>query len=76
MDVSMESNPYSYKLPPGYYKEVLFPLLGELLIGTKQLLDNQGLMDSSRRKSLEEIQQKLEVLLKGGYVGHPRVRLQ
>lgn len=75
MDISVESNPYYYKLPPGYYREVMFPVLSELLSNTTQLLDEQGLVDSSRKKRLEELQQKLEVLLQGGLVGRPRVRL-
>ncbi len=72
IDVSTEANPYNYKLPPGYSKEVLFPLLQELLMGTTQLLDKQDLIDPSRRKHLEELQRKLDLLLHGGYVGHPR----
>ena len=76
MDIAVESNPYSYKLPPGYYKEVLFPVLRELFQGTKQLLDNQGLTDQSKRKNLEDLEQKLDKLLSGGYVGHPRSKIQ
>lgn len=76
MDVTVEANPYNYKLAPGYYKEVLFPLYRELLIGTTQLLDEQGLMDSSRRKRLEELRSKMDLLLRGGSVGLPSRRLE
>jgi len=75
MDISVESNPYYYKLPPGYWSEVMFPILGELLSNTAQLLDKQGLVDASRKAKLEELQKKLEVLLHGGFVGRPRLKL-
>jgi hypothetical protein len=75
MDISVESNPYYYKLPPGYYIEVMFPILKELLSNTAQLLDKQGLVDVSRKEKLEELQKKLEVLLQGGIVGRPRLKL-
>jgi hypothetical protein len=75
LDIQVEANPYNYKLPPGYYKEVLFPTLQEILTGTIQLLDEKGLIDSSRKKHLGELQQKLDALLQGGYVGRPHLKM-
>jgi hypothetical protein len=53
----------------------MFPILGELLSNTAQLLDQKGLVDASRKAKLEELQKKLEVLLQGGFVGRPRLKL-
>jgi len=72
VDIQAEANPYNYKLPPGYYKEVLFPVLRELLVGNMQVLDGERLIDPLKRKRCEELLQKLDILLRGGYVGHPR----
>jgi hypothetical protein len=74
-DISMEANPYNYKLPPGYIKEVLMPILGEMLNGMKDVLNKEGMMDSSRTKQFDEIQKKLDILLSGGYVGKPRTKI-
>ncbi len=75
LDIAAEVNPYYYKLPPGYYPEVLVPLWKELLLGVRELLEKEGELDPSRRKRFDELLQKIEMLLQGGYVGKPRVKL-
>jgi len=74
-DISTEANPYNYRLPPGWNKEVLMPLFSELLKGVRDVLNKEGMMDASRAKQFDEIQQKLDILLKGGYVGKPRTKM-
>jgi hypothetical protein len=74
-DISMEANPYNYKLPPGWNQEVLMPLLNEVLKGIRDVLSKEGMMDASRAKHFDEIQQKLDLLLNGGYVGKPRTKI-
>jgi len=44
MDISVEANPYYYKLPPGYSREAYAPLYLELLQLTKRLLEAQNLL--------------------------------
>lgn len=68
LDVSVSSNPYVYKAQPGWQIEVIFPLY---LILSKYLLkvsNNEKLSDSDLEE-IKNIQNKLEKLLRGGYVG-------
>ncbi len=46
IDVSIEANPYNFKAPPGYYREVILPSL--LHIMTKQPVRNTLLEDRLR----------------------------
>ncbi|MHB8601063.1 MAG: hypothetical protein ACYC6W_05130 [Nitrosotalea sp.] len=70
-DITMESNPYYYKLPPGYTQEVLFPVylaMTNLLI---KLIKNEKVTDEEMDQ-LAQLQKGLNVLIKGGYVGKSR----
>ncbi|MGI0009813.1 MAG: hypothetical protein ACREAE_00240 [Nitrosopumilaceae archaeon] len=71
VDITAESNPYLYKLYPGYTTEVLFPLY---LVMTNMLIKlsrNEKLTDEELNE-INELRKKINVLLKGGYVGHSR----
>lgn len=71
-DVATESNPYTYKLSPGVWKEAFGPLLLELLLEQKKLLEAQNLLRDDENTRIEDIESKMRILLKGGYVGAPR----
>jgi len=75
MDIGVEANPYYYKFPPGYTKEVLGPLYLELLLQMKRLLSSQKLLDDEQRKRIEELEKKLQILNDGGHVGNPRTKI-
>lgn len=71
-DVVQESQPYNYKSPPGWYIEVQFPLflaLSKMLV--KWSKDEK--LNEEEIKELDELQQKINILLKGGFVGNPPV---
>lgn len=70
-DVAIESNPYYYKLPPGYWKEALVPVMLETLKLNIKLLNKETLSESELN-SLKELQKKIEGLLNGGYIGNPK----
>ncbi len=70
IDISVESNPYYYKLPPGYWREVLAPAFLELLRLNVKLLNKEPL-SQDEINSMEELQKKLEILINGGFVGKP-----
>lgn len=72
MDVSMEANPYNYKLVPGYTGEVTFPLFLELLVQQKRLLEKEGLLTEADRARTEDLEGKVRTLIAGGLVGKPR----
>ncbi len=69
-DISVESNPYNYKLYPGWTIEVIFPLykaLTEMMIKSSK---DEKLTDDEIKK-LSELQQKINLLIEGGFVGEP-----
>jgi len=71
MDISVEANPYYYKLPPGYSREAYAPLYLELLQLTKRLLEAQSLLTPDDRARIEELERKMRTLIQGGYLGTP-----
>ena len=72
MDIGVEANPYYYKLPPGYTKEVWAPLYLELLTQMKRLLESQRLLTEEESSKVDSLERKLRVLIDGGMVGSPR----
>ena len=67
-EVTVESNPYVYKLPPGFWLHVVMPyfrLQSEILM---KVTENKKLTDEEIKK-MAELQKKMDHLLKGGYVG-------
>jgi len=74
-DIGWESDPYSYKFPPGYWREAFGPFYLELLVETKQLLEARGLLDQESKTRIENLEQKLRILSGGGMAGQPRRRL-
>lgn len=75
IDISLEANPYNYKLPPGFWKEAAFPAYLETLRLLKALCERAGFLDQDDKARIDKLQRKLEILLEGGYVGTPRRRL-
>ena len=69
-DISVESNPYNYKLYPGWTIEVLFPLYKALIEMMIKSSKNEKLTDDEINK-ITELQQKIDLLINGGHVGNP-----
>jgi hypothetical protein len=74
-DIGVESNPYYYKLAPGYTREVFGPLYLELLVQLKRLVTAQGLAPPEELARIEDLEEKLRVLINGGSVGTPRRKM-
>ena len=70
-DISMESNPYCFKLLPGFNKEVLFPMHLLMMNMLVKLSKNEKLDDNEIQK-LAEIEKNLNILIEGGYIGNFR----
>ena len=70
VDVSVESNPYNFKLVPGHQKEVLFPVLLNMI----QYLINEykEKNNTDKVKELQQLESKLNELISGGLVGTTR----
>jgi len=71
-DISVEANPWYYKLPPGYNREAFGPVYLELLVDMSRLLEAQKLLTVEDRQRIEIVRRKLEILVGGGTVGTPR----
>lgn len=67
IDVSVEANPYYYKLPPGYWKDALVPVMLETMKLNIKLLNKESLSEAEV-KSLKDLQEKLEHLIQGGRI--------
>lgn len=70
-DINAEVHPLNFRLPPGWHREVLFPLyfvLSEMMIKWSK---NEKLNEEEIQQ-LTELQKKINILLKGGIVGKPR----
>ena len=67
-EIGQESNPYLYKLPPGFWLSVIMPyfrLQSELIM---KLIEKKSLNEEEMKK-MQELQNKMDHLIKGGYVG-------
>ena len=71
IDISIEANPYYYKLPPGFWREAYAPLYLELLQLNKRLLEAQNILTQDDRARIEQLERKMHVLIRGGRVGTP-----
>ena len=67
-EVSVENNPYTYKIAPGWMMHVIVPFY---LTTTKCLvkITNNEKLNEDDIKKINDLQDKMNDLLKGGYVG-------
>jgi hypothetical protein len=73
-DITMEANPYNYKIPPGFWQEAFAPLYLELLKGMAKMLEKQALLTGEEREQIKQLEKKLETLIEGGCIGTPRTK--
>ena len=69
-EIEIEANPYWYKAPPGWNKEVVFPLYLNMINLMIKLSKNEKLTPDEIKK-MSDIQKSLSTLIDGGYVGKP-----
>ncbi len=74
IEVSYEANPFLYKLPPGYTKEVMYPLYLEILRLNIKILNKETLTEEERKR-IVKLEKKLENLISGGFEGWQGGRL-
>jgi len=70
VEIHMESNPYVYKLPPGFWLQVVMPyfqLQSQILV---KLSKNEKLTAEELGK-MKKLQNDMDTLIQGGYVGDP-----
>jgi len=69
-DVLVESNPYHYRVAPGWNQFVVFPLYLSLTNMMIKWSQNQKLTEDEI-KEIQNIQKKIDVLIKGGFIRSP-----
>ena len=69
-DINVEAYPYWYKLPPGWNKEVVFPLYLQMINLMIKISKNEKL-STDETKEMSDIQKSLSTLIEGGYIGKP-----
>ena len=69
-DINIESNPYWYKAPPGWNKEVVFPFYLNMINLMIKMSKNEKLTSEEIEK-LSDIQKSLSTLIDGEYIGKP-----
>ncbi len=67
--VSLESNPYIYKVVPGKEQEVILPLMMLTARGLAKILDEQKTITTEEKREFERVLAKANSLLKGQAVG-------
>jgi len=66
-DISVESSPYYYKLPPGYAREVYAPMFMQILEILSRLAERNNLLTEKEMTEIEELKSKLKILREGGF---------
>ena len=69
-EINIEANPYWYKIPPGWNKEVVFPLYLNMINLMLKMSKNEKLTPDEIEK-MSNLQKSLSNLIDGGYVGKP-----
>ena len=67
-EIAVESNPYVYRLPPGFWLHVVMPyfrLQSELMMK----ISNQEKLTEKEIEEMRKVQKDMDHLLQGGFVG-------
>lgn len=70
-EISVESNPYNYRLVPGHQIQVFAPAFLELLKLNLKIINKEPISEGESKK-INEIIEKLSTLCEGGWVGKPQ----
>ena len=68
-EVTVESNPFIYKLPPGHARIVGMPWSLMMTKFISRLLEKEDLLSEDEAKEIKEIQKNMKKLIDGEFVG-------
>jgi hypothetical protein len=71
-DITIESNPYTYKVAPGKEAEAFVPSYLELVRMLAKLLDSNNLLTAEEKTRVRNLEDKLQALVEGRMIGTPR----
>ncbi len=67
-DITVEANPYYFKLPPGHAKDVQYPVFVEILNSFLKMSNNEKFSEEDKKRIGHLIEQ-MNHLINGGTVG-------
>jgi hypothetical protein len=73
--VAIESNPFNYKLQPGWVRDAQGPATLLQIRLLHKICDKTGLLTISEKEEIAELEKKWTKLVEGGYVGSPKRKL-
>jgi len=73
--LSIEANPYVYKLIPGKEREVFFPLMVLTAKGLAKVMREQNVLSREEKEEFDNILAKADTLIQGSMIGNPRQNL-
>ena len=71
-DISVESNPYNYKLVPGVSREVSIPATLLSLRVLQKIAERDDLLSKEEKSAFSQLTNKIERLLEGESIGAPK----
>jgi hypothetical protein len=71
-DITVESNPYSYRLVPGKEADAFAPSYLEMLRLLSKLLQSQNMLTKDDELRIKAVEDRLETLIQGKMVGTPK----
>ena len=74
MAITVESNPYNYRIMPGISSEIRWPMWHLMLRTIEKISEKENVLSLEERKAFEELRVKIERLRKGEIIGAPRQR--
>ena len=74
-DITVESNPYSYRLIPGKEADAFAPSYLEILRLLSKLLKTQNMLSKDDELRIKAVEDKLQTLIDGKMVGTPRRKI-
>lgn len=74
IEVGVEANPYNYKLTPGKEREAYAPITLVTLQLVRKLAEKDNILTSEEKLQLEDLESRMNTLLKGKYVVKPKRR--
>jgi len=70
-DITVEANPYYYKLPPGFWKEVFAPVYLEILLLCTKIAKNEKISDDELKR-IKKLEGMMNKLFQGESIGKRR----
>jgi len=72
--ITVESNPYNYRITPGINEEISWPMYHLLVRTIEKISENENMLSPEEKEEFEEVLTKIDRLRKGEVIGISRQR--